>query len=102
MNTKIFDREFKRIGIFLGYAYEWKKQYVEKVRIPPITPSNQSIVSQIESLVVKILAAKKDNPQADTSEWEKDIDGLVYKLYDLTEEEIKLIEGIFTWKTKKQ
>jgi len=40
----------------------------------------------------KILAAKKQNPQADTSEWEREIDRLVYQLYQLTEEEIKIIE----------
>jgi len=54
----------------------------------------QPIVSQIESLVDKIIAAKKDNPQADTTPWEKEIDQLVYKLYDLTEEEIAIIEGV--------
>jgi len=41
----------------------------------------------------KILAAKKQNPQTDTSELENEIDGLVYRLYDLTEEEIEIIEG---------
>jgi len=68
-------------------------QSFEKIPIPPITPSNQPIVSQIESLVDKILAAKKDNPQADTSTWEREIDRLVYELYDLTEEEIRIIEN---------
>ncbi len=52
------------------------------------------MVSQIESLVDKILAAKKDNPQADVTALEKEIDQLVYKLYDLTEEEIRIIEGV--------
>jgi len=93
MNSKIFDREFKRVGIFLGHAYEWKKQYVEQVKIPPITSTNKPIINQIEALVDKILAAKKQNPQADTSGWEKEIDRLVYRLYDLTEEEIEIIEG---------
>lgn len=54
---------------------------------------NQSIVSQIESLVDKILDAKKTNHAADTSEWEKEIDQLVYKLYEMTDEEIKIGEG---------
>jgi zona occludens toxin (predicted ATPase) len=43
--------------------------------------------------VDKHLAAKKSNPQADTSNWEREIDRLVYKLYDLTEEEIGIVEG---------
>jgi adenine-specific DNA-methyltransferase len=46
------------------------------------------------TLVDKILAAKKENPKADTSTWEKEIDELVYALYGLTEEEIKMVEGI--------
>jgi len=67
--------------IFLNYS------------VPPITSSNQPIVSQIESLVDQILAAKKQNPQADTSYWEREIDQLVYRLYELTEEEIKIVEN---------
>jgi hypothetical protein len=40
----------------------------------------------------KILMAKKSNPHSDTSNWEREIDRLVYKLYDLTEEEIKIVD----------
>jgi hypothetical protein len=47
---------------------------------------------QFIALVDKILQAKKDNPQADISETEKEIDILVYELYGLTEEEIDIIE----------
>lgn len=36
---------------------------------------------------------KKNNPKADTSALEKQIDEMVYKLYELTDEEIKIIEG---------
>ncbi len=48
---------------------------------------------KMEPLVDKILADKKENPQADTGEWEKEIDQLVYKLYGLTEEEVRIIEN---------
>jgi len=41
----------------------------------------------------QILSAKKQNPEADTNQLERQIDQLVYKLYDLIEEEIKIIEG---------
>jgi hypothetical protein len=92
MNSKIFDREFKRIGIFLGHAYEWKKQYIEQVKIPPIIPDNEPIVKQIEKLVDKIIDIKNKNHEYDTTDLEKEIDKLIYKLYDLTEKEIALIE----------
>lgn len=37
-------------------------------------------------------AAKQREAQVDTSALEQEIDRLVYKLYDLTPEEIKLVE----------
>lgn len=58
-----------------------------------VPPLNQPIVTQIESLVSQILTTKKQNPLSDTTHLEKEIDFLVYKLYNLTEEEIKIIEN---------
>ena len=69
---------------------------MEQVKIPQITSSNASTVQQIETLVDQILAAKKQNPSADTTRWEREIDTLVYKLYDLTDEEIQVVEGNVT------
>jgi type II restriction/modification system DNA methylase subunit YeeA len=64
------------------------------IPVPPITPENQSLVAQIESLVDQILARKRGNPHADTRDLERDIDQLVYRLYDLTPDEIRLVEGM--------
>jgi hypothetical protein len=71
----------------------WLKQHVLSIPVPPITPDNQSLVAQIESLVDQILAQKRGNPDADTRDLERAIDELVYRLYDLTPDEIRLIEG---------
>ena len=60
---------------------------------PSITTSNEPIVKQIEALVDKILVAKQQNPHADTSHLERQIDQLVYKLYNLTDDEIKIIKS---------
>lgn len=60
---------------------------------PPITSANRPLVNQIETLVDKILAAKKQNPAADTSQWGKEINQIVYKLYELNEEEIKIMDN---------
>ncbi|MFM6205596.1 hypothetical protein, partial [Planktothrix sp.] len=57
------------------------------IKIPP----NKS---DFEKLVDQILTAKKSNPNADTTILEQQIDQLVYELYGLTEEEIKIVEGI--------
>ncbi len=42
----------------------------------------------------KILDMKKENPKADTKSLEKEINDLVYKLYDLTGEEIAIVEVV--------
>jgi len=71
-----------------------QKILIEKIPIPPITPSNKGIIESIERIVEKILSTKKQNPKADTTEYERQIDRMVYELYGLTKEEIKIVEGV--------
>ena len=47
----------------------------------------------IETLVDRILAAKQSDPAADVQPLETQIDQLVYQLYNLTPEEIAIVEG---------
>lgn len=63
------------------------KQYIET--IPICSNDNQQ---PIITLVDQILAAKQADPEADTSAWEAEIDQLVYQLYGLTKEEIRIVE----------
>ncbi len=76
-----------------NYTYA-SKENMEKIPIPPITSTNGSLIKHIEELTDGILNAKKQNPLANTSEWEKEIDELVYRLYGLTKEEIEIIERV--------
>ena len=62
----------------------------EQLPIPQATKSEQD---EIIGIVDQILAAKKSNSNANTSTLEREIDGLVYGLYGLTEEEVKVVEG---------
>ena len=62
---------------------------IREIRIPEVSMELQMSVT---SLVDKIILAKKENPKADTTELENEVDELVYKLYDLTEEEIEIIK----------
>ena len=66
---------------------------VERLLVPPITNENQHIATQIEDFVDQILDAKQADPDADTSSLENKIDKLVYELYNLTEDEIAIVEG---------
>lgn len=69
-------------------GFNMGKQYIEKLPIPKIPESKQQ---DFISIVQQILEAKKQ--ARDTKDLESKIDHLVYKLYDLTEEEIAIIES---------
>ncbi|WRC45871.1 hypothetical protein E5L14_07235 [Helicobacter pylori] len=66
---------------------------LETLPIPQITKSNKPTADKIIALVDKILQAKEKDPKANTQRLEKEIDALVYQLYNLTDEEIKIIEN---------
>ena len=51
-------------------------------------------LEKLEPIVEKILEIKKFNPASDTSELELEIDRLVFEMFNLTEEEIELIEFV--------
>ena len=59
----------------------------------PIKVVSKSQQQPIITLVDRILEAKKLDPQSDTSVLEAEIDRLVYDLYGLTEDEIRIVEG---------
>jgi hypothetical protein len=74
-------------------GFRLSNQYVEIMPIPPITPANQPLVTAIEAHVERILAAKQQDINADTRTDEAAIDQLVYQLYDLTPDEIAIIQA---------
>jgi adenine-specific DNA-methyltransferase len=59
----------------------------------PIPKINSSVFPTIECLIKEVLNLKQDNNYADTESLENKIDQLVYHLFDLTEEEIIIIEN---------
>lgn len=54
-----------------------------------LTANQQPFIDKVD----QILTLKKDNPAADTSALEREIDEMVYALYGLTEEEIEIVEN---------
>jgi hypothetical protein len=69
------------------------KILVEDIKNFPIPEATEAEKAEIEGKVEQILDAKRENPQADTSKLECKIDCLVYKLYDLSEDEIRIVKG---------
>ena len=93
LNSKLSWSYFINQESSLGdHSLEIRKNGLENFPIPKITPANQALADQIEALVDQILAAKKDNPNADTAALEAHIDQLVFELYGLTEEEILIVD----------
>lgn len=94
LNSKTNFWFFKQIGATLGASgYEMSKIFVEKLPIPKIDSTNKALSDEIISLVEQILQSKVKDPTKDTKELESRIDSLVYKLYHLTDDEIKIIKG---------
>ncbi|WRB60072.1 Eco57I restriction-modification methylase domain-containing protein [Helicobacter pylori] len=75
-----------------GGAFGFDTLSVETLPIPQITKSNQPTAHKITDGAKAILEAKEKDPKANTQKLEKEIDALVYQLYNLTDEEIKTIE----------
>lgn len=95
LHSKLITFAFKTFyaGGGLGESgYRYKKAFIERLPIPQITEKNQELADKIIALVDKILALKEKDPKANTQKLEKEIDALVYQLYNLTDEEIKIIE----------
>ncbi len=95
LHSKLITFAFKTFyaGGGLGESgYRYKKAFIERLPIPQITEKNQELARKITDGAKQILALKEKDPKANTQGLEKEIDALVYQLYNLTDEEIKIIE----------
>ncbi len=95
LHSKLITFAFKTFyaGGGLGESgYRYKKAFIERLPIPQITQKNQELADKITDGAEAILALKEKDPKANTQRLEKEIDALVYQLYNLTDEEIKIIE----------
>ena len=93
LNSRLIYFYMKQIASGLGNgALRWIKQFIENLPIPKITESNKPLCDEIIKCVDKILEIKAKDSTLDTKELESKIDSLVYKLYNLTNDEIEIIE----------
>ncbi len=90
LNSKLIAFWLRTKGKMQGSAYQVDKGPLLEI---PLFAVDEVQQKEIVDLVDRILAAKKNNLNADTTAIENKIDELFYKLYDLTEEEIGIIEG---------
>ncbi|GAA9156908.1 class I SAM-dependent DNA methyltransferase [Helicobacter pylori] len=92
LNSKCIYFAMRKFYMGGGIEGELKTNNLEKIPIPKITPQNQKLADKITDCAKAILEAKEKDPKANTQKLEKEIDALVYQLYNLTDEEIKTIE----------
>ena len=88
LNSKLMHYYFHFIGIMTaGGAYTLKAATISAL---PFKIAKDT--TEISSFVDKILSIKEKDHDADVSKEESEIDRLVYQLYGLTEEEIRIVE----------
>ena len=91
INSRLIDFFLKQIASTKQNGYfEYKPVYVSQ--LPIVDPGVES-GGKIRTIVNQILTTKRADPLAGTSDLEAEIDRLVYELYGLTAEEIKVVEG---------
>jgi type II restriction/modification system DNA methylase subunit YeeA len=92
LNSKLITYAFLNFYQSGGIEGEITVQAINEIPIPKISDANKTKLDKMETLVNEIIKLKENDKEADVSVQTNKIDKLVYKLYDLTDEEIVLIE----------
>jgi hypothetical protein len=91
LNSNLLNFFHKSISVpKAGGFFEYKTQFIE---LYPIINAERKKKLEIKKIVEKILTLKQQNPKADINDLETQINQLVYQLYDLTADEISIIEN---------
>ena len=91
LNSTLLDWYFRLIGVERDAGfYEYKPMFVERLPVPKIAANKQRLFI---GLVDRIMSMKAADADGNTSEQEAEIDELVYDLYDLTQDEIAVVEA---------
>ncbi len=91
LNSKAVEWYYSRLANTLGSgASRGFSIFMKQICVPNIDSDQKFLIT---NLVNDTLAAKAANPDADTTDLENEIDALVYALYNLTEDEIAIVEA---------
>jgi len=100
LNSKpatFFFKQFYAGGGLGEEGYRYKKAFLEQLPIPQVPGFEQKFFMDIVNEILSLSQSKDylENPQKQTKvkEYERQIDQMVYKLYGLTENEVKIIES---------
>ena len=97
MNSKLLSSIYEYLfsGMHMGGGYlRYRTKFLEEL---PIAVESKDTISKMIAIINRILSITKDNnyqkKQSKVKTLEQEIDQLVYKLYNLTPKEIKIVEG---------
>jgi len=91
-NSRFFMFLYQQLFGALKMSGGYYQFQAPQLRTMPLKKATSIQQTTITNIVDQILTTKRTNPIADTSALEAQIDQLVYQLYGLTEEEIKIVE----------
>ena len=95
LNSNLFWWYLVNTGTVLANGYfRFKPDYMKSFPIPSSIPI--AIEENITDYVDKIVTSRSNNNSQEYSLYEKNIDHIVYSLYGLTDDEIRLIESIIS------
>jgi hypothetical protein len=108
LNSKLLDKYLKSFSSpFSGGYFAYNRQYIERLPVRSIDfnkPIEKRMHDDMVQLVEQMLVLHKQLAEVKTGHeqtllqrqidaTDRQIDKLVYELYDLTEDEIKIVEG---------
>ena len=90
LNSNLFNFIYKSV---FSEKQQFPRILLENIRSLCVPICNLKTFSKIEKLVNHIIILKKENPLADISVLENEIDEIVYQLFNLTNEEIEIVKN---------
>ena len=96
LNSKLIEYWLRKKGKMQGNNYQIDKEPL--LEIPIYKPSDK-IQESVGIIVAKIIALKSD--EKDSVKLEKQIDKIVYKLYDMSYDDVKIIDPEFELSKKE-
>ncbi|MBU2540681.1 MAG: N-6 DNA methylase [Candidatus Omnitrophica bacterium] len=94
LNSKLITFWLRHRGKMQGTNYQIDKEPIINLPILKADKNGQNAIRNIVAKIIDILKSKGSNEkQAKVKEYERQIDQMVYKLYGLTSEEMKIVEG---------
>ena len=94
LNSNTFTFFFKNFysgGLLGEKGYRYKKVYLEKVPIPVPDKKNLNLIEKNVDNIIKLSSKKNSSSHTKIKECEINIEKLVRSIYQLNDEEIKLI-----------